>query len=271
MKHLLLLLLLLLGGCALGLRAAEPWTPELRPDWLALFRAAGVTGTLVMQELESGHWLASDTVRARERRLPASTFKIPNSLIALETGVLRDERQVLPWDGVTHPIAGWNRDHTLRSALSVSSVPVYQDFARRIGESRLRLWLDSLDYGNADCGGGVDHFWLDGALAISPVEQVRFLARLARLELPLSERSQRILREALIVEATPDYVLHAKTGWAARIEPGHGWWVGWLEREGRTLVFALNLDLRGEADLPLRQELVRRALAGLGELPPPGR
>lgn len=230
-----------------------------------------MTGTLVMQELESGHWLASDTVRTRERRLPASTFKIPNSLIALETGVLRDERQRLPWNGVTHPIAAWNRDHTLRSALGVSVVPVYQDFARRIGEAQMRAWLDSLDYSNADCGGGIDHFWLDGALAISPVEQMRFLARLARLELPLSERSQRILREALIVEAAPEYVLRAKTGWAARSTPGHGWWVGWLEREGRTLVFALILNLRDEADLPLRQELVRHALVGLGALPAPAR
>lgn len=269
MKALALILLLACASLAPPARAA--WRPELRPDWAELFHAAGVTGTLVMLELESGRWLASDSVRAVQRLLPASTFKIPNSLIALECGVLRDERQTLPWDGVTRPIEGWNRDHTLRSALVVSAVPIYQDFARRIGEERMRQWLDSLHYGNADCGGGIDHFWLDGRLAISAVEQVDFLARLARLELPMGERSQRILREALIVEAAPDYVLRAKTGWAARLEPGHGWWVGWLEREGRTLVFALNLDLRSEEDLPLRQALVRQALAGLGLAPAPGK
>jgi beta-lactamase class D len=263
------LLLFLLGCCSAVSQAAECWQPELRPDWADMFREAGVTGTVVMLELESGHWLASDTLRAQERLLPASTFKIPNSLIALETGVLRDERQVLPWDGVTRSIDGWNRDHTLRSALRVSCVPVYQDFARRIGESRMERWLDSLDYGNTDCSGGIDRFWLDGDLRISAVEQVRFLARLARLELSMSERNQRIVREALIVEADPDYVLRAKTGWAARVEPSHGWWVGWLEREGRTVVFALNLELRSEQDLPLRQLLTRRALATLGLLPTP--
>jgi beta-lactamase class D len=265
MKALLLMLMLL--GAGLSRAAAGTWSPELRPDWAAAFRDAGVAGTLVVRELRSGRWLASDTTRALRRLLPASTFKIPNSLIALETGVLADEGQVLPWDGVERLIADWNRAHTLRSALRVSCVPVFQGFARGIGAERMTALLDSMDYGNALIGGGIDRFWLDGELAISAVEQVDFLSRLAGLELPLSQRSQRIVREALIVEAAPEWVLRAKTGWAARREPTHGWWVGWVEREDAVWVFALNLDLRGEQDLPLRQALARRALGELGALP----
>jgi len=262
----LLALSLLLLVAAPRDAAAGSWSPELRPDWAAAFREAGVEGTLVVRELRSGRWLASDTTRALRRLPPASTFKIPNSLIALETGVLRDEAQELPWDGVTRDIAGWNRGHTLRSALRVSCVPVFQEFARRIGTGRMKALLDTLGYGNADIHGGIDRFWLDGGLAISAVEQVEFLSRLVRLELPLSERGQRIVREALVVEAAPDWVLRAKTGWAARREPMHGWWVGWVEREDSVWVFALNLEVRGEADLPLRQGLARRALVELGAL-----
>ena len=258
---------LLLLACAWTGAAAAAWTPELRPDWAARFRAAGVEGTLVVRELRGDRWLASDTLRARRRMLPASTFKIPNSLAALETGVLADETQVLPWDGVTRDIAEWNRDHTLRSALRVSCVPVYQDFARRVGAERMAALLDTLDYGNGDVSGGVDLFWLEGGLAVSAVEQVEFLSRLARLELPLSERSQRIVREALVVEAAPEWVLRAKTGWAARRDPMHGWWVGWVEREDALWVFALNVDIRDGDDLPLRQGLVRQALQELGALP----
>lgn len=257
----------LLLACAWLGGAAASVTPELRPDWAARFREAGVEGTLVVRELRSGRWLASDTLRARRRMLPASTFKIPNSLVALETGVLADEEQELPWDGVTRDIPEWNRTHTLRSALRVSCVPVYQDFARRIGAERMAAFLDTLDYGNADISGGIDLFWLEGGLAISAVEQVEFLSQLARLELPFSERSQRIVREALVVEAAPDWVLRAKTGWAARSEPMHGWWVGWVEREDALWVFALNVDIRDEEDLPLRQGLARLGLEELGALP----
>lgn len=257
----------LLLALALVGKGPAAWMPELRPEWQALFQEAGVEGTLVMREVRQDRWLASDTTRAQRRMLPASTFKIPNSLIALECGVLADEDQVLPWDGITRDVPEWNRDHTLRSALRVSCVPVFQELARRIGAARMELWLDSLTYGNGRISGGIDHFWLDGDLALSAVEQVDFLSRLALLRLPLSERSQRVVRESLVVEATPHWVLRAKTGWAARNTPMHGWWVGWVEREDALWVFALNVDIRSEADLHLRQDLVRRALLDLRIMP----
>lgn len=260
LRH-LLLPVLLLAVCRL---AAEQ---RRRPDWQAWFDEAGTTGVLVLYDLERDLWQISDTARARERFIPASTFKIPNTLIALETGVLGDERAELPWDGVTREIADWNRPHQLRGALRVSCVPVFQELARRIGPSRMKSGLEALGYGNADLGGGVDRFWLDGALRISALEQVEFLKRFQQGTLPLAERSLRIAREALICEAGPDWILRAKTGWGARLDPQVGWWVGWVEGETRTVIFACNLDIREPSHLSLRQALTRRALVGVGALP----
>lgn len=155
---------------------------------------------------------ASDAARANRRFLPASTFKIPNSLIALELGTVRDEQQVFPYDWPRTEIAAWNRDHTFRTALKYSVVPVYQAIARQIGEPAYRDWLARLDYGNADPAGGIDHFWLDGNLRISSIEKLEFLGRLALLQLPMSERSQRVVHAMLVVEANACGVMHAKTG-----------------------------------------------------------
>jgi hypothetical protein len=46
---------------------------------------------------------------------------------------------------------------------------------------------------------------------------------------------------------------NAKTGWAARGRPGIGWTVGWVERDGRAWVFALNLDVRRDTDRAARE------------------
>ena len=103
-------------------------------DLAKRFFDLGTTGTFVAYKVDDYLIIASDKVRSGEGRLPASTFKIQNSIIALETGVVGDpDKDVFKWDGVTRSIEAWNKDHTLRSAIAVSAVPVYQEIARRIG------------------------------------------------------------------------------------------------------------------------------------------
>src|SRR6185295_19637139 len=117
-----------------------------------------------------------------------------NSLIALETGVVKDESEAVPYGGKPQPIKAWEKDMGLRDAIKISNVPVYQEIARRVGLARYDAWLARLDYGNRQTGTVVDRFWLDGPLAISAVEQTKFVARLAQGTLPASARSQAIVR-----------------------------------------------------------------------------
>ena len=179
---------------ALGLLAASALLParsfanvsyqrsEFRDDLAKRFFDLGTTGTFVAYKVDDYLIIASDKVRSGEGKLPASTFKIPNSIIALETGVVEDpDKDVFKWDGVTRSIEAWNKDHTLRSAIAVSAVPVYQEIARRIGAERMQKYLDLFDYGNRDIGGGIDQFWLTGNLRIFEHMQVGQDAGLSQL------------------------------------------------------------------------------------------
>ena len=238
-----------------------------RPEWTRHFTDAGTSGTFVLYDLRHDRQQVSDRQRAAMRFIPASTFKIVNALIALDTGVVADEHQVFPWDRVNREDASWNRDHTLRTAVKYSVVPVFQGIARQLGEPRMREYVTRLQYGNADIGGGIDRLWLDGGLRISPVEQVELLVRLYRNALPAQERSQRIVKELLLVEATSAYVLRAKTGYGVRFTPGIGWWVGWVEREDGIHVFALNMDIARAEHLTARIAIARAILRAEGILP----
>ena len=240
-----------------------------RADFAQAFEAAGVTGTLVVYDPGRGQTLVHDAGRAREPFLPASTFKVLNSLIALETGVVADTNEVFRWDGTERSIPQWNRDHTLATAFENSVVWAYQDIARRIGPERMEDYVARARYGNADIGGGIDLFWLTGTLRISALEQVDFLRRLHERDLPFSERSVALVEGIMVEERRGGATLHAKAGWAALddLDPPQtdiGWYVGFVEQNGQAVYFALNADLERPEQAGARKAVVLEVLADLG-------
>src|SRR5271156_1074593 len=246
-----------------------PQRSEIREDLARHFTDEGTVGTFVGYKVDDYLVIASDKNRSGEAKLPASTFKIPNSLIALETGVVGDpDKDVFKWDGVTRSIEAWNKDHTLRSAIAASAVPVYQEIARRIGAERMQKYLDLFDYGNRDIGGGIDQFWLSGALRIDPVQQVDFVDRLRRGTLPVSKRSQDLVRDILPVTKVGDAVIRAKSGLlGAEIgKPSLGWMVGWATKVEANTVFAVNLDIREPRHIADRMALSQGCLAAIGAI-----
>src|SRR3569833_2361019 len=263
---------LIAAAAALPTRAftnVAPQRSEIRQALAKRCTDDGTEGTFVGYKVEEYLVIASDTVRSGEAKLPASTFKIPNSLIALETEVVQDpDKDVFKWDGVTRSIEAWNKDHTMRSAIAVSAVPVYQEIARRIGPERMQKFVDLFDYGNRNIGGGIDQFWLTGDLRIDPVQQVDFVDRLRRGVLPVSKRSQDLVRDILPVTKVGDAVVHAKSGLlgAERGEPSLGWIVGWAEKGDAQTVFALNMDCKEPRHVADRMTLAQACLKDIGSI-----
>ena len=231
-----------------------------------LFADKGASGTLVIASLDGQTAYVHDEARAARRLPAASTFKIPNTLIALEEKAIAPD-EVLRWDGQLRELPDWNRDQTLESAFRASCVWCYQELARRLGPETYRRYLGKIGFGELSEPFPPTRFWLDGQLRISANEQVEFLRRVVERRLPFSPASFDTLRRIMVIEATPAYTLRGKSGWATVDKPGVGWFVGTLETRGQTWLFALNIDTRGPQDLPLRLALVRAALRASGLLP----
>ena len=269
------LLTLVALGC--GTSPERPAGPSTTPDLELADLITGtepIDGAFVLLDGQTGQLRYYQRERARRRYLPASTFKIPNTLIALETGVASGPDFPLPWDSSAAPTtrAAWARDQTLATAFRNSVYWYYQELARRVGEGRMRDWLARLDYGNQDMG-GLDNFWLRGDLRISPEEQVRFLRRLHDGDLPVSARSRAIVRELMLLEDAGAYRLYGKTG-SSDVTPTreNGWLVGFVEVGDGVHYYALNME--GETvweDWPpgARADLVVRILERAGVVPQP--
>lgn len=259
----------LLTLCVLAvslLQSARCETIKEVPEFAAKFREAGLVGTFVMLDPSSGTLHVHDAARAKKRFAPASTFKIANTLIGLDCGAVTGVDEILPYGGKPQMVKEWERDMPLREAIKISNVPVYQELARRIGLERMKAGIENLSYGNRELGTVVDRFWLDGPLAISAVEQVEFLQRLAKGDLPVSGKAMATVREITLQEKTASYRLHGKTGWAISYTPAIGWYVGWVERDGDVFPFALNIDMPEIADAPKRIALVKECLRILGKV-----
>jgi beta-lactamase class D len=263
----------MLAACLLPpLIRAEPAPPTVKeqPAFGNHFADQELTGTFVLLDPESNTLLAWNPTRAKERFIPASTFKIANSLIGLESGTVESLDEVLPYGGKPQPFKEWEHDMPLREAMKLSAVPIYQELARRIGAEKMAAGVKSLDYGNADTAGAVDHFWLDGPLKISAVEQTAFIRRLIADELPLKKETMQQVRGIVPMETAGDAVIHFKTGWCTATEPNIGWIVGWVERGGKSLPFALNIDMKEMKDAPKRLALVKACLTDLKQAEPQG-
>jgi beta-lactamase class D len=235
-----------------------------RPEWQKHFAARGVRGTFVLLDPAADRYLVTDEARARKGFLPASTFKIPNALIGLEVGSITDENEMFHWDGKPKLRAEWERDHTLASGLCESVVWMFQEVARRTGKQRMREWIDRLEYGNRDIRGGIDLFWLQGNLRVSAMQQVDFLRRLAEGGLPMSQRSQRLVRQALARARDDGDALYAKSGTTGAVKDPADWWVGWIERQGRPRAyFAMNFTpvatTRYEDRIAITRDILRDA------------
>ncbi len=243
---------------------------EERAELGAHFAAEALSGTIALADGD-GKTVCSDVRKCTRRYLPASTFKIANAMIGLETGVVDDPESALPWDGKEYANPDWNRDHTLRSAMQASCFPCFQRIAREVGEERMRDWLGRLNYGNRDMSGGVDRFWLMGGLRISPLEQVEFLRRFARGQLPISERTADFVREIITLDVGEGHVLYGKTGSAMppEYEIEIGWFVGFVELGPRRVYFATLIDGHGkDVELkPARRRVTERILRAQGFLP----
>ena len=226
------MLLIVLPSCA---SAGSPRDSVL--DLHALY--GPLTGAFVGFDTRTGTTYRYNPPLCARRLSPASTFKIPNSLIGLETGVIPDEHYVIHWDSIQRPFPAWNRDNDMASAITNSVVWYYQELARRVGADRMQRWIDTMGYGNGDISGGIDHFWLGSSLLISPNEEVTFLNRLRTGNLPFSMRAMEIVRTIIMQESTDRWTLRGKTGFADfDSTKAVGWYVGWVVRKSGAFVFA---------------------------------
>ncbi|WP_414516928.1 class D beta-lactamase [Nostoc sp. PCC 9305] len=242
--------------------------PAKAPNFGRHFQEFGREGSILIYDSKNNRIYEHNPQRNATAIAPASTFKIFNALVALETGVVPDDVAVLTWDGIHRDIDAWNHDTNLRQAFKDSTVWFYQVLARRAGHERMQQFINKVGYGNRQIGtaADIDRFWLQQPLQITPKEQIKFLQRLYQGDLPFSQRTINLVKDIMVREQTPDYTLRGKTGWLTSTKPNVGWFVGYLEQNKNVYFFATTLDMQKSEDAPARIEITRRSLKDLGLL-----
>ena len=204
---------------------------------------ADLNAVVLVFDPQKNEYHSNDFKRSTQGFLPASTFKIPNSIIALETGIVDDENTLFPWDGKKRQLKIWEQDLIFRDAFHKSCVPCYQEIARKVGVKRMKKYLQKLDYQNMIVdSSSIDLFWLTGNSKISAKQQINFLRRFYFSELPISSKTESIMKRMMVREESKNYKLSGKTGWAIRDGDNLGWFVGFIEKGKNVYFFATNVD-----------------------------
>jgi len=227
-----------LGVVTITLSACSINSAKIDKELGKYFTTRNVEGTFTLLNNITGKVTVYNMSMDTMRFSPASTFKIFNSLVGLETGVITNDSMVIKWDGKRRPVKEWNRSMDMREAFKVSNVPYFQEVARRIGADTMKMWIDSLGYGNRNIDGPIDSFWLNNTLKISPDEQLGFIKKLYFDQLPFRKSVQETVRQVMLQEDNTAYKLSYKTG-LGEDEAGNtiGWVAGWIEENNHPYFF----------------------------------
>lgn len=225
-----------------------------------------VNGCFALMDNGTGKFTVYNLGRYRDSSyLPASTFKIVNSLIGLQTGVISSDSMVIKWDSVKRR-PEWDKDLTMYDAFRVSAVPYYQEVARRIGKDTMQYWLDTVSYGSKKITGRIDSFWLDNSLKITPDEQLGLVKRLYFHQLPFFPYYQDKVIHAMLFENNANYALSYKTGWGQYDGKQLGWVLGWIVENNHPYFFVLNIE-SADASIDMvniRMKMLKDILKQLG-------
>lgn len=232
-------------------------------DFQQIIDDSGLKGSILI--FDGKTFFSNDFDWADVGRLPASTYKIPNSLIALELGIMEDDSTMSIWDGQPRFLKRWERDMNFRDAFHLSCVPCYQEIARKIGTKRMNQFAYDFNYGEMDIdSSNIDMFWLEGKSRISQYQQIDFLQALNEQRLPISERTYKIIRRMMIIEENEKFTLRGKTGWSVAKDKDNCWFVGWVETKQGAYYFATNVEpgpnTNGDDLFTLRKEITYKAL-----------
>jgi beta-lactamase class D len=245
-KTVLILSLLLVTTLAYAIKPVE--MKELKH----FFDKYDAIGSILIYDQNNNSYFGYNIERCNEGFCPASTFKIPNTLIALDTGVVT-KNTVIKWDGKKQPFSLWQKDMTITEAFKLSCVTFYKEVARRIGVKRMKYYLKLFNYGyNVHINSGnIDSFWLDEAqdLTITQFQQIYFLYNLYNFQLPVSEKSMRLTKDIMLYEQGADYKISAKTGWVQINGRAVTWFVGYVEVDNNVYYFATNVEPKDNSNI----------------------
>lgn len=238
-------------------------------EFQTILDAVEVNGSILIWDEKK--YYSNDFDWAKKGKLPASTFKIPNSIIALELGIIENDSTIIKWDGKKRFQKSWEQDLSFKDAFHFSCVPCYQEIARTIGVKRMKNYLYNMNYGNMDFDStNVDMFWLEGNSKINQFQQIGFLRTFNEQRLPISTRTLAIMRRMMIIEANEHYTLRGKTGWSVTDDKDNCWFVGFVETNRGFYYFATNIEPTEQTDLDslssIRKNITIEALRKLGAL-----
>lgn len=275
MKYYIPFLLLSIISCAdskpspKDIKVVETNGEVFVPAFQSIIDSAHVEGAILIYDMEADTYYSNDFEWAQKGYLPASTFKITNSIIAFETGVIQSDSTLIKWDGEERRMKAWEQDLVFRDAFHFSCVPCYQEIARTIGAERMNAHLDKLAYRNMQVdSSNIELFWLEGDSKINQRQQIDFLKRFYQSELPISKRTEVMMKRLMIIDETDSYTISGKTGWSIRNGNNNGWFVGYIESRNKTYFFATNVEPKASFDMDMfsviRSDISKKAFRHMG-------
>ncbi|MCM1047428.1 MAG: BlaR1 family beta-lactam sensor/signal transducer [Clostridiales bacterium] len=225
---------------------------------------SGYDGSFVLYSQNDNTWQIYNIDRATLRTSPNSTYKIYDALFGLEEGIINPNDSFMAWDGTEYPFEIWNTDHNLYSAMEFSVNWYFQEIDKKLGASAIKRYINKIGYGNETIGSDISSYWLQGALKISPVEQVELLTDFYNNRFQFAIENINAVKESICLLSSEGNNFYGKTGTGnINGQDVNGWFIGFIESEGNTYFFATNIQNDANASGSNAAEITKSILSEL--------
>lgn len=226
---------------------------------------SGYEGSFVLYDLNGDTWNVYDMEQATLRTAPNSTYKIYDALFGLEEDVIAPDDSFMAWDGTNHPFEAWNRNQDLFSAMQSSVNWYFEEIDKQIGSSAIQNYIRKIGYGNEIVNADLSAYWMQGALKISPIEQVELLTALYNNQFDFAPENINAIKNSICLFSSESKNFYGKTG-TGRVDGQdvNGWFVGLLETAGNTYFFATNIQAAENATGSKASEISLSILSHMG-------
>lgn len=222
-------------------------------------------GSFVMYDLQEAQYHIYNKDKSTLRISPNSTYKIYSALFALESGVITRQQTTMKWNGKTYPYKTWNQNQNLFTAMENSVTWYFQRLDQKMQMENIQAYVDKINYGNQNVSGGIEDYWLESSLKISPIEQVQLLKDFYTNQYGFDQKNVQLLKDAIRLEMKDKATLYGKTGTGTvNGKNVNGWFIGYVETKHNTYFFATNIENDHHANGSIAAEITKSILADKG-------
>lgn len=218
------------------------------------FKSRSINGAIIIVNEDDTYFASNRETEGMKETPPSNLFHLFAYLMIYDKNIHKKESLYLKWDSVNRYFFNetrkeWNKDTDLDTAFKEHNDWYFQTYLNDFTKEEIEQKLKVIGYTNKKWNDEIPYYWQFGGMLITANQQIKFLKKLFKKELPFSVESQEKLLQLLKINQNPSIKLYGLDAFTVYNGERIDWFTGVLEKEGKHYFFSTRTYHNIETDM----------------------